>query len=87
MAVYPPPYLPVPLPTYAADELQLVDEVGLVVVELPEEAFAPVAVLVEEEEEVFEVDFVFEHPVGEVLVHEVQQVDLLVGDWVRRGYG
>jgi hypothetical protein len=56
------------------------DELCGVVVELGEEAFSPVAVLVEEEEEVFEVDFVGRDAVGQVAVHEAEGEELLRGD-------
>jgi len=66
--------------TYAADKLDLVDEVAFVVVELLKEPFAPEAVLVEEEHEVFEVDFVFGYANCQVVIDEMQDKHLLVGN-------
>lgn len=62
------------------DELLLRNEVGLVVVELLEESLPPVAILVEEEEEVLQVDLALDRPIGQVAVHQVQDEYLLVGD-------
>jgi hypothetical protein len=56
--------------------------VGLVVVELLEETLPPVSVFVEEEEEVFEVDLLFSYSLGEVLVHEVENVNLLIAHYL-----
>ena len=66
--------------TDASNELLLGDEVGLVVVELLEQPLAPVPVLVEEEQEVLEVDLALHRAVRQVLVHQVQDVDLLGRD-------
>ncbi len=64
--------------TYASYELLFGDEFGLVVVELLEESFSPVSVLVEEEEEVFEADHVVCDSLGDVFVHQVENGDFIL---------
>lgn len=64
------------------DELLLRNEVGLVVVELLEQPLPPIAVLVEEEQEVLQVDLALDRTIRQVAVHQVQDEYLLVGDCV-----
>lgn len=60
------------------DELFLRNEIGLVVVELLEQALPPVAVLVEEEEEVLQVDLALDRTIRQIPVHQVQDENLFV---------
>jgi hypothetical protein len=73
------------LVTDACDEVLLVDAVVLVRVELSEETFPPEAVLVKEEDEVFEVDESVDGAGGEIVVDQLQQGDLLGSHWVSTG--
>ena len=66
--------------TDSSDELLLGDQSGLIVIVLAEQPFSPVAVLMEEEKEVVEVDLALDRALREVLVHEVQDEDLLIAD-------
>ena len=66
--------------TDSSDELFLGDQSSLIVVELTEQPFSPVAVLMEEEQEVVEVDLALDRALREVMVHEVQDEDLLIAD-------
>ncbi len=70
------PYLGESNSTDAPDELLFGDEAALVVVELLEETFPPVPVLVEEQQEVLQVDLVVGYSLRQVQVHQVQNVDL-----------
>lgn len=58
------------------------DEVGLVIVELLEQPLSPVPILVKEKQEVLQVDLTLHRTVGEVPVHQVQDVYFLVWDWM-----
>ena len=64
--------------TDASNELFFGKEVGLVVVELLEEPLAPVTIFVEEKEEVFEIHFMIVDTLCQVLVHEVQDIHLVL---------
>ena len=66
--------------TDSSDELLLGDQSSLIVIELAEQPFSPVAVLMEEEQEVVEVDLALDRALRKVLVHEVQDEDLLIAD-------
>ena len=66
--------------TDSSDELLLGDQSSLIVIELPEQSFSPVAVLMEEEQEVVEVDLALDRALREVVVHEVQDEDLLIAN-------
>jgi len=43
-----------------------------------EEALAPVAILVEEEQEILEIDLMIADSLGQVLIHEVQDIHLVL---------
>ena len=66
--------------TDSSNELLLGDQSSLIVIELPEQPFSPVAVLMEEEQKVVEVDLALDRALREVVVHEVQDEDLLIAN-------
>lgn len=66
--------------TDSSDELLLGDEASLVIIELFEQTLSPVPIFLEEEQEVVEVDLALDRALWEVLIHEVQDINLIIAD-------